>query len=337
MTTITHASGSDRVRIEGRFPSEGPARLYRGCTEAGHPVLVSVVTPDLAKRALLAAGLQPLSFGTLTSGEVYLAYDLPCGETLAERVDLGPLRWAEAARVFLPAVESLARFHVRGRVYAHLSPDAIVFQPDGTLGLIGRELRKLSSAFDRRGDTQVEMEELPFLAPECARGEPATIASDVFSIGAILFGAIAGFRAFDGRGFLELVHAVQTAEVPDLRGCLPGIPRVLSDIVASALRKDPDRRPTAEDFAEALRLTIRRTRTTDLPWIEEPQPPAATSETTAILSDGPAEPESEDEQRFRDANASILCAFFADTEVDEPRPVRRRTTSGLPASVCPVS
>ncbi len=250
----THTLG--RFRIEGQFRSEGPGKLYRGTTDAGRPVLLSVVPASLAHGAAVAAdsGLRLVDLGTLDSGEIYLAYDIPSGETLAQRLDNGPLGWQLAARAFSTAVGTLRASHQRGEAYAEITPAKMVLRTDQTLALIGRELRELNRAFDRRKDEEQPptMDTAPYLSPGRARGERATPASDIFAMGSVIFEAIAARRAFDATNLLQVLHQVQSAEVPELRSYDPAIPQVLSDVVAAALSKDPARRPGVEELLRTL-------------------------------------------------------------------------------------
>ena len=274
------------VTIGEPFPSDCPARLYRARTDSGAPVLVSVVPPALAKSAVIEAGLPPVSAGPASSGDFYLAYDIPCGETLAERLrSTARLPWGVAARAFSPVAARLAELHLRDRAYGEMCPEELVFDLEGNLTSVSREVRKLSRSFERRRTPKPRMSVLPFMAPKRARGEYPTAESDVFTLGAILFNAIAGFVPFAGRGFLDQVHLVQTAEGPRLSQVDPKILEIISDVVSASLRKIPARRPSAEVVASALQLGIRRAFPEDLPWHEESE--SARDAPVWILSDGP--------------------------------------------------
>lgn len=257
MTAITTLG---RFTIEGQFSSEGPGRMYRGLTETGRPVLLSVVPADLAHGAATVAddGLKLMDMGTLDTGEIYLAYDIPSGETLAQRLGRGALGWAEAARAFLPALDTLARSHAEGRAYGEIAPSKTVIRTDGAIALVGREVAALSRAFDRRKDDKVSptLDQAPYLSPERARGEPASPASDLFEIAVVIFESIAGRRAFDAPSVLAVLHRVQAGEVPELRSYDPSVPAVLSDAVALALSKDPTRRPSLATLKAALAVAV---------------------------------------------------------------------------------
>jgi serine/threonine protein kinase len=78
-----------------------------------------------------------------------------------------------------------------------------------------------------------------YMSPERARGEPATLASDLWSLGATLYAAIDGRSPFERSGSLPTVHAVMHDPAPVLAHS-----GELSDVIAALLTKDPAGRPS---------------------------------------------------------------------------------------------
>ena len=94
-----------------------------------------------------------------------------------------------------------------------------------------------------------------YMAPEQALGEPATPASDVFAVGAVLFEMLTGRRAFERKSIAEVLYAVQTANPPALTGspALVAVDRILH----MALAKRPaERYPSASAMAAGLRAAL---------------------------------------------------------------------------------
>jgi serine/threonine protein kinase len=89
-----------------------------------------------------------------------------------------------------------------------------------------------------------------YASPENCKGEPLDERSDIYSLGLILYEMVGGRRAFEDRGFLNLLNSHAYETPPPLMG----IPKALADLTLSALEKDPALRPqSAKEFAENLR------------------------------------------------------------------------------------
>jgi protein kinase-like protein len=80
-----------------------------------------------------------------------------------------------------------------------------------------------------------------FCAPERIRGEPASPASDLWSLGATLFAAVAGYGPFDGRGTLMAILASIVHDDPPI----PARAGCLGPVIQALMRKDPAARPDA--------------------------------------------------------------------------------------------
>jgi hypothetical protein len=99
---------------------------------------------------------------------------------------------------------------------------------------------------------------LAYISPERLAGEPATCASDVWSVGVMLWEALTGGHPFWKPSLLESARAIE-AGAPPLATLRPDLPRALTDAVDRALSLDPRRRPAAVRLAAMLR-SIRQSR-----------------------------------------------------------------------------
>jgi serine/threonine-protein kinase len=92
-----------------------------------------------------------------------------------------------------------------------------------------------------------------YLSPEQAQGHAVTAASDLYSIGVMLFEMLAGRLPFEGESAVSVALKHLSEPPPALSQMRPDIHPALESVVMAALAKDPERRwQTAEDFAAGL-------------------------------------------------------------------------------------
>src|SRR5918911_1442814 len=93
---------------------------------------------------------------------------------------------------------------------------------------------------------------LAYISPERLAGGPSTPAADVWSLGVMLWEALVRRHPFVRASLRETGDAIE-AGAPPLADVRPDLPRAVTDIVDRALALDPRRRPSAAQFADALR------------------------------------------------------------------------------------
>jgi hypothetical protein len=211
---------------------------------------------------------------------IYLVMEYVEGETLARRLEDGPLPLPLALRTAIAVADALDHAHRHGVVHRDVKPGNIILSRDGVklldFGLAKlREPDESAAAAETQSaaltDVGVIVGTLPYMAPEQIDGRDVDGRTDIFSLGVVLFEMVGGRRPFAGDSRASLLSAVLTAEPPALTSLEPQAPESLERLVRRCLAKDPDDRwQTARDVAAELR------------WIADAD--AGTAPTARILS-----------------------------------------------------
>jgi serine/threonine protein kinase len=161
------------------------------------------------------------------------------------------LPFAQRARVLQEVCRALAHAHQRGIIHRDLKPDNILVTPDLRPKILDFGLA-LSTADQAQSERAAFAGTPAFASPEQAAGQPLSAASDIFSLGSVMFKVLTGRTPFDGRNVREILDAVCTANPPFPRDLANGVPEDLQAITLACLAWDPARRPTAEQLAVEL-------------------------------------------------------------------------------------
>jgi serine/threonine-protein kinase len=197
----------------------------------------------------------------------YLTMELVEGRTLGDVMNEGPMTPARALNLARGLCDVVAAAHEQGVVHGDLKPGNIMVraQPPRRQLLVDRraeprdELVVLdfgaASAKDIN-DTGVRVGSVRYMAPELFQQERPSPQSDVWAIGVILYGCLAGGYPFDGKSELDVAEATRRRPPPPstLR---PGLPDTVDDVVMGALNRDRSARfADCRAFATALDETI---------------------------------------------------------------------------------
>jgi Tol biopolymer transport system component len=196
------------------------------------------------------------------NGIDFLVMEFLEGETLASRLEKGPLAVDEVLRYGVQIADALDRAHRQGVVHRDLKPGNIMLTKDGAK-LLDFGLAKLGSSSKSTPDETLTkaltsqgtiLGTFQYMAPEQLEGKDADARSDIFSFGAVLYEMITGRRAFQGKSQASLIAAIFGAEPEAVSTVRPMTPRALDHVVSTALAKDPDARwQTAHDLLLELR------------------------------------------------------------------------------------
>jgi Tol biopolymer transport system component len=197
-------------------------------------------------------------------GVPYLVSELLEGDTLRARLKDGPLPLRRAIELATQCANGLAAAHARGIVHRDLKPENLFVTGQGALKILDFGLAKLTeknggSPGDSLAGTLTGagmfMGTVGYIAPEQARGLPASPASDIFALGCVLHEMVTGQRAFKRDSDLDTMMAILNEDPPALpskvRAEMPG----LEPILRRCLEKQPEARfVSTKDLAFALSM-----------------------------------------------------------------------------------
>jgi hypothetical protein len=154
--------------------------------------------------------------------------------------------------------EAVGHAHGRGVVHRDLKPSNILVDTEGHAHVIDFGLARLLSGGESLTATGVVVGSPSYLSPEQAAGErELTPASDVFSLGVILYELMTGQLPFAADSPWAALRQTRWAEPQPPRELFPSVPPALEEVCLRCLRKAPSERyPTAAELAEDLRHVL---------------------------------------------------------------------------------
>ncbi len=238
----------------------GMGEVRRACDlRLGRDVAIKFLRRDLAAQpevrsrfeheARAAAGLShPAVVTVYDSGEVdgtpYLVMECLPGDTLADRLARGPLDPDLLTGLADDLLSALDAAHEVGVVHRDVKPANVLFAADGRAKLADFGIAKSTESLDHTVTGQV-IGTPTYLAPERLAGGPASPASDLYSVGVVLYEALTGEKPFHGNTPMEVAHAIATgAATPVAERCPDADPR-LTAAIDRAMAPDPSDRFTS--------------------------------------------------------------------------------------------
>src|SRR5512136_2058286 len=259
--------------IQGAIGAGGMGEVYKARdTRLDRTVAIKVlpahVSPDPERRARFEreaktiAGLTHSHICTLydvgeSEGSTFLVMEHLTGETLAQRLEKGPLPLEQALTVATEIADALSAAHRQGVIHRDLKPGNVTLTKAGTK-LVDFGLAKLkghgeqpAAAHLASAPTQstpltgegMIVGTLQYMAPEQLEGKPADARTDLWAFGAILYEMLTGKRAFESTSAASLIANIMNAEPPALATLQPLVPPALDHLVRQCLEKLPDDRP----------------------------------------------------------------------------------------------
>jgi hypothetical protein len=242
-------------RLVGQLGGGGMGRVFLGVSAGGRPVAVKVIRAELAAdpefrmrfgrevaaaRRVSGVFTAPVVDSDVDGPSAWLATAYVPGPSLSEAVaSHGPLPAGSLLTLAAGLAESLSAIHAAGVVHRDLKPSNVLLAQDGPRVIdFGISRAAESTALTQAG---LVIGSPGFMSPEQAEGYEVGMATDIFSLGAVLAFAATGEGPFGAGTTAALLYRV-------VHGT-PGLARVPAEVrplIERCLAKDPGQRPTAE-------------------------------------------------------------------------------------------
>jgi serine/threonine protein kinase len=258
-------------QIESLLDVGGMGEVYRARdTTLGRDVAMKILprhfTADperlarFEREARLLAALNHPNIGAIyglesASGVRALVLELVEGETVADRIQRGPLPVTDALTIARQMADALDAAHEKGIIHRDLKPANIKVTPGGVVKVLDFGLAK--AATDERQSSTVTvggtqegtiLGTAAYMSPEQARGQAVDKRTDIWAFGCVLYEMLTGHAAFPGATVSDTIAAILGRE-PDWAALPASTPPQIARLLQRALEKDSKRR--LRDIADA--------------------------------------------------------------------------------------
>jgi serine/threonine protein kinase len=258
-----------RYQLREKLGGGGMAEVYDAVDlRLDRPVAVKLLrdglleTPGMVERAEAEARLaarihHPNVVGILDAGRTddtpFVVMERLPGLTLREHLAHAPLDDTELRSIGTQILSGLAAAHELGVIHRDIKPSNILAGPRGTWKIADFGIATWLAGETTLTATGEIVGSAPYLAPERAEGRSATPASDLYSVGVLLYEAATGRRPVERDDPVATVMAIREGAREPLSTHRPNLDRALRVAIERALVHDPVQRwPSAAAFAAAL-------------------------------------------------------------------------------------
>ncbi len=278
----------EKYRIGVKIGSGGFGTVYRGeHILLHHPVAIKVFRPAVGREGVESLdrfrlegisacrvnhpnAVSVLDFDVSAGSLAYLVMELLEGRSLAQELKrVGSLPQLRAAEIAYCVCDALAQAHAAGIVHRDIKPSNVFLhatnEGEHVVKVIDFGIAKLTDESELPGAQTTTLSGVflgtpAYMAPERVFNQPYDGRADVYAVGVMIYEMVSGRLPFDtaskGGGHMSLmrIHAMEKAR--PLSSLIPDAYPKLEIAVTSAMRKEPEERPTAAQLGAMLRDVV---------------------------------------------------------------------------------
>ncbi|MFZ1642721.1 MAG: protein kinase [Candidatus Contendobacter sp.] len=255
--------------IECEIGRGGMATVYRALQQSlGRQVAIKILAhgpeedSEFAQRfkkegRILARLLHPNiitihDVGISENNQLFLSVEYLPGGTLGDRIKQG-LSFDSAIHIARAIAKALGYAHQRGVIHRDVKPSNIMFRHDGTPVLTDFGVARVVESKTIHTMSGLTIGSPGYMSPEQAMGDSATIQSDLYSLGVVIYEMLAGHRLYEAGNPLTITLKHLYDPIPDLPKQYAHLQPVLAKLLA---KKSSDRYKNTGEFLEALDLIV---------------------------------------------------------------------------------
>ncbi len=246
-------------RIDRKIGSGGMGTVYLARHEdTDEQVALKTLSPALAQQSgfvqrfhheihSLARLTNPHVVRLIDSGSdndtYYYAMEYVEGETVTQRLRrVKRIPWEEVVDIAIQVCSALKAAHDAGIIHRDIKPSNLLLDANGQVKLTDFGIAKLFAA-GKLTATDGIIGTAEYMSPEQAQGNRVTKASDLYSLGAVMYTMLAGRPPYTGKSALEVIQKHKYGQFDRPARYVENLPHWLDDIVCGLLSKTPDERP----------------------------------------------------------------------------------------------
>ena len=264
---------AQRYQLEEFVGKGGMALVFRATDmRTGHDVAVKILRPEFnsdkeflerfQREAVAASKMSHHNIVNLLDvgsedGYQYLVLEFVSGRTLkAVIADKGKLPENVAGQIGVRILSALQHAHNNGIIHRDVKPENVLVNAEGHIKVSDFGIARVAGSNTLSKDDKV-IGSAMYFSPEQARGENVTIASDIYSVGVVMYEMLTGRIPFEGDTPVAIALQHISSLPQPLRSLNDAVSPAMERVVLTALSKDPQNRyRNAADMARAIRVAL---------------------------------------------------------------------------------